>query len=60
MQNMTLIGIKMRDGSVEVWCDGNMDNQPIMRFAPYLSSKPDYRHKYIMYNCARYNLMWRR
>ena len=58
--NMTLIAIKCADESVEVWKDGSVDNQPVMRFAPYLSNKPDYRYKYVMYNCARYNLMWKK
>lgn len=58
MNTMTLIGRKCKDGSVEVWRSGATDHQPLMHFASYLSNKPDYRYKYVMYNCARYNLMW--
>jgi len=57
---LTLIGIKQKDGSVEIWRDGSADNQPVMLFPWYLSNKPDYRNKYVMFNCYRYNLMWKR
>jgi len=54
----TLIARKCSDGSVEVWRSAATDHQPIMRFASYLTNKPDYRHKYVTYNCARYNVRW--
>ena len=56
-----VIARKLNNGSVEIYRPDTNPLKPALLWLTidkHHSSRPDYRHKYINLNCARYRIMW--
>jgi hypothetical protein len=63
MKNLYVIAKKTKRGDVEIYMPSCKPLTPAALFCTFdkfQAAKPDYRNKYVILNCYRYNIMWNR